>query len=78
MKEKTTKKDPWTDPDPQPGDFDDYLDEAEEVEVIFDPDLEIRLISEEEKVRRMGPIRLKRYGLEDAPRAAGSSEPAKR
>jgi hypothetical protein len=78
MKEKTTKKDPWTDPDPQPGDFDDYLDEAEEVEVIFDPDLEIRLISEEEKVRRMGPIRLKRYGLEGAPQASSSTEPAKR
>jgi hypothetical protein len=78
MKEKTTKKDPWTDPDPQPGDFDDYLDEAEEVVVIFDPDLEIRLISEEEKVRRMGPTRRKRYGLEDASGAAGSSEPAKR
>jgi hypothetical protein len=78
MKEKATKKDPWTDPDPQPGDFDDYLDEMEWVEVIFDPDLEIRLISEEEKVRRMGPIRLKRYGLEGAPQAAGSTEPAKR
>jgi hypothetical protein len=76
MSEK--KRDPWTDPDPQPGDFDEYLDEMEWVEVIFDPDLEIRLISEEEKVRRMGPIRRKRYGLEDAPRAAGPTEPAKR
>lgn len=23
------KKDPWTDPDPQPGDFDDYLAEVD-------------------------------------------------
>ena len=75
MKEKATKKDPWTDPDPQPGDFDDYLDEMEWVEVIFDPDLEIRLISEEEKVRRMGPIRLKRFGLENSAYATGSPEP---
>ena len=70
------KKDPWTDPDPQPGDFDEYLDEMEWVEVIFDPNLEIRLISEEEKVRRMGPIRLKRYGLENSPYATGSPEPS--
>jgi hypothetical protein len=76
MNEKATKKDPWTDPDPQPGDFDDYLDEMEWVEVIFDPDLEIRVISEEEKIRRMGPIRLKRFGLENSPYATGSPEPA--
>jgi hypothetical protein len=73
MKEK--KRDPWTDPDPQPGDFDEYLDELEPVEVIFDPDLEIRVISEEEKIRRMGPIRLKRFGLENSPYATGSLEP---
>jgi hypothetical protein len=72
MKEK--KRDPWTDPDPQPGDFDEYLDEMEWVEVIFDPDLEIGLISEEEKIRRMGPIRLKRFGLENSPYATGSPE----
>jgi hypothetical protein len=70
------KRDPWTDPDPQPGDFDEYLDEMEPVEVIFDPDLEIRVISEEEKVRRMGPIRRKRYGFEGAQEPAGSPEPA--
>jgi hypothetical protein len=73
MKEK--KRDPWTDPDPQPGDFDEYLDEMEWVEVIFDPDLEIGLISEEEKIRRMGPIRLKRFGLENSPYATGLPEP---
>jgi hypothetical protein len=73
MKEK--KRDPWTDPDPQPGDFDEYLDEMEWVEVIFDPNLEIDLISEEEKIRRMGPIRLKRFGLENSPYATGSPEP---
>jgi hypothetical protein len=72
MNEKAKKKDPWTDPDPQPGDFDEYLDDMEWVEVIFDPDLEIRVISEEEKIRRMGPIRRKRYGIEDAPQAAAS------
>jgi hypothetical protein len=77
MKEKRTKKDPWTDPDPQPGDFDDVLDEAESVEVFFDPDLEIRLISEEEKISRMGPIRRKRYGIIDADAPAESAAPAK-
>ena len=80
MSEKTKKRDPWTDPDPQPGDFDEYLDDMEWVEVIFDPDLEIHVISEEEKIRRMGPIRRKRYGIgiEDAPQDADSSEVAKR
>ena len=76
MKEKTEKRDPWTDPDPQPGDFDEYLDDMDWVEVIFDPDLEIRVISEEEKIRRMGPIRRKRYGIEDAPQDADSPEAA--
>jgi hypothetical protein len=69
------KKDPWTDPDPQPGDFDEVLDEAEEVEVIFDPDLEIRLISDEEAARRMGPVRAKRFGLPYGQAPAESPEP---
>ena len=77
MKSKE-KKDPWTDPDPQPGDFDDVLDEAEFVEVIFDPDLEIRLISDEEARRRMGPIRAKRFGLIDAEAPAEAPKPARR
>jgi hypothetical protein len=51
MSEK--KKDPWTDPDPQPGDFDEYLDEMEwgRGEIRLHPDLKIRLISDEEAVR---------------------------
>jgi hypothetical protein len=61
MNEK--KKDPWTDPDPQPGDFDDFLDDAEWVEVIFDPDLEIRLTSDEEAAERLVPERTERLGL---------------
>lgn len=30
------KKDPWTDPDPQPGDFDEFLDEVspEDIQVV--------------------------------------------
>jgi hypothetical protein len=77
MNEKAKKRDPWTDPDPQPGDFDEYLDEMEWVEVIFDPDLEIRLISEEEKISRMGPVRKKRYGIVDAEASAEPPQPAK-
>jgi hypothetical protein len=66
MSEKTKKRDPWTDPDPQPGDFDEYLDEMEWVDVIFDPDLEIRLVSNEELAKRVGPEQAKRLGLVDA------------
>jgi hypothetical protein len=29
MSADKTQRDPWTDPDPQPGDFDPYLDEME-------------------------------------------------
>jgi hypothetical protein len=62
MKEKK-KKDPWTDPDPQPGDFDDVLDETESVEMEFDPDLEIRIIGDEEYVRLVGPERAEEMGV---------------
>jgi hypothetical protein len=78
MSEKTKKRDPWTDPDPQPGDFDEYLDEMEPVDVIFDPDLEIRLVSNEELAKRVGPEQAKRLGLIDAQEPADSPEPAKR
>jgi hypothetical protein len=78
MKEETKKRDPWTDPDPQPGDFDEYLDEMEEVEVIFDPDLEIRLVSNEELAKRVGPEQAKRLGLVPAEEPTESSAPAKR
>jgi hypothetical protein len=60
---KEEKKDPWTDPDPQPGDFDDVLDEAESVEVEFAPDLEIRLISNEEAAERMSVEAAEARGL---------------
>jgi hypothetical protein len=64
MEKKMKKRDPWTDPDPQPGDFDEYLDEMEwDDDVIFDPDLEIRLVSNEELARRVGPEQAKRLGL---------------
>jgi hypothetical protein len=78
MNEKTKKRDPWTDPDPQPGDFDEYLDEMEPVEVIFDPDMEIRLVSNEELASRVGPEQAKRLGLVDAEASAESPKPAKR
>lgn len=51
---RNKKRDPWTDPDPQPGDFDEELDHVEWVDMVFDPDLEIRLISDEEAARRLG------------------------
>ena len=71
------KKDPWTDPDPQPGDFDEYLDEMEwDDDLIFDPDLEIRLVSNEELAKRVGPEQAKRLGLVDA--EAPAPAPAKR
>jgi hypothetical protein len=78
MSEKTKKKDPWTDPDPQPGDFDEYLDEMERVDVEFDPDLEIRLVSNEELAKRVGPEQARRLGLVPAEKPAASPEPAKR
>jgi hypothetical protein len=59
MKER--KQDPWTDPDPQPGDFDDVLDETESVDMVFDP--EIRLISNEEAAERMSPEKAELRGL---------------
>jgi hypothetical protein len=68
MNEK--KKDPWTDPDPQPGDFDDYLDEMEWTQLIVDPDMEIELISDEEAARRRS--------LMKAPTSAEPARPAKR
>jgi hypothetical protein len=74
MNEKTKKKDPWTDPDPQPGDFDEYLDEMEWVEVIFDPDLEIRLVSNEELAKRVGPEQAVRLGLVPAEEPAASPQ----
>jgi uncharacterized protein YqiB (DUF1249 family) len=78
MSEKTKKRDPWTDPDPQPGDFDEYLDEMEPVEVIFDPDLEIRLVSDAELARRVGPEQAKRLGVDYALEPAEMAEPARR
>jgi len=78
MSEKTKKRDPWTDPDPQPGDFDEYLDEMEWVEVIFDPDLEIRLVSDEELAKRVGPAQAKRLGLVGVEATTESPKPAKR
>ena len=76
MSEKTKKRDPWTDPDPQPGDFDEYLDEMEPVDVIFDPDLEIRLVSDEELAKRVGPEQAKRLGLAPAEEPAASPQTA--
>jgi hypothetical protein len=61
MKER--KQDPWTDPDPQPGDFDDVLDETESVDMIFDPDLEIRIVSDEKMAELLGPERAEQMGL---------------
>jgi hypothetical protein len=80
MKKETEKKrDPWTDPDPQPGDFDGYLDEMEWVDdVIFDPDLEIRLVSDAELAKRVGPEQAKRLGIDYALESAESPQPAKR
>jgi hypothetical protein len=80
MKKETEKKrDPWTDPDPQPGDFDECVDEMEWVDdVIFDPDLEIRLVSDAELARRVGPEQAKRLGIAHALDPAKSQQPAKR
>jgi hypothetical protein len=69
---KEIKKDPWTDPDPQPGDFDEAIElgEVEWVDLEVDPDLEIELISDEEAARRRS--------LVDAPNSPESAKPAKR
>jgi hypothetical protein len=76
MNEKTKKKDPWTDPDPQPGDFDEYLDEMEWDGLEVDPDMEIRLVSNEDLARRVGPEQARRLGLVPAEKPAASPEPA--
>jgi hypothetical protein len=79
MKKETEKKrDPWTDPDPQPGDFDEYLDEMEWVDdVIFDPNLEIRLVSDAELAKRVGPEQAKRLGIDYTLEPAEPPQPAK-
>jgi hypothetical protein len=64
------KKDPWTDPDPQPGDFDDFLDEMEWTQVIVGPELEKELESDDEAARRRA--------LVNAPDSAELARPAKR
>lgn len=68
MNEK--KKDPWTDPDPQPGDFDEYLDEMEWTQAIIGPELEKQIERDEEEARRRS--------LADAPESARSVNSAKR
>jgi hypothetical protein len=79
MEKKVKKRDPWTDPDPQPGDFDEYLDQMEwDTDLIFDPDLEIRLVSDEELARRVGPEQAKRLGIAHALEPDESAAPAKR
>ncbi len=50
------KKNPWTDPDPQPGDFDEYLDEMEWTQVIVGPEFEKELESDDEAARRRGLV----------------------
>jgi hypothetical protein len=68
MNEK--KKNPWTDPDPQPGDFDEYLDEMEWTQVIVGPELEKELESDDEAARRRS--------LVSGRDSAGPAKPAKR
>jgi hypothetical protein len=68
MNEK--KRDPWTDPDPQPGDFDDFLDEMEWTQVIVGPELEKELESDDEAARRRA--------LVNSPDSAEPAKPARR
>ena len=47
----SAKKDPWTDPDPQPGDFDEYLAEMgpEDIQVCEgNPDVKVVYIGNED------------------------------
>jgi hypothetical protein len=42
-------KDPWTDPDPQPGDFDEFLASVDESEIEVhegNPDAKVTIVSE--------------------------------
>lgn len=56
-------RDPWTDPDPQPGDFDAELAAMDPEDVEFhegNPDAKVRVISEEEAAKlrvRRSPAR---------------------
>lgn len=46
-----TKKDPWTDPDPQPGDFDEEIERATPDQfgtVVIDPDIKLVHLGTEE------------------------------
>lgn len=60
------KRDPWTDPDPQPGDFDEDIERATPDDFQAQegyPYATVTLISDEEARERLGPERAKRLGL---------------
>jgi hypothetical protein len=73
--EMKEKKDPWTDPDPQPGDFDEYIAEMgpEDVQVVPPGTTKIVYIGNEdpdEYVRRKRAERAKREAAERGRTAA--------
>jgi len=55
------KRDPWTDPDPQPGDFDEFLENMDPSCVTFypgNPEATLRIIRDDEvPALRRRPVR---------------------
>lgn len=57
------KRDPWTDPDPQPGDFDEYIremDPNEPEDIRIAPDCEMHFFGHNDIDRALREIREKR------------------
>jgi hypothetical protein len=60
------KRDPWTDPDPQPGDFDEYIENAKPDDFQSQegyPDATVTVVSDERLWERLGPERAERLGI---------------
>jgi hypothetical protein len=60
------KKDPWTDPDPQPGDFDEEIERATPDQFESHegyPYATVTVVSDERLWERLGPERAERLGI---------------
>jgi hypothetical protein len=70
------KRDPWTDPDPQPGDFDEDIERASPGDFESHegyPYATVTIVSDERLWERLGPVRAERLGI-----APPKKKPARR
>jgi hypothetical protein len=70
------KRDPWTDPDPQPGDFDEDIERATPDDFQTQegyPYATVTVVSDEWLWERLGPERAERLGI-----VAPKKKPARR